>query len=430
MKTTRRYRIGRGAAVLLHAALLAAAVVPLSCGKEVDPGHDAHGHGGGEAAGAGEEFERGPNGGRLLADGGFQAEVTIFERGVPPQYRVYFYQDGKPVDPAGVALRIELHRLGERVDEFRFAKEMDYLVGDKVVEEPHSFDVKVVAEFQGQTHRWEYASYEGRTELSPEAVKNSGIVVETAGPAKIKRTVEASGRIVPNEDHVKHVIPRFPGVIKEVRKRLGDRVARDEVLAIVESNESLQPYEIKSSIAGTVIQRNATEGEYVQEGKTIYIVADLRTVWVDLNIYHEDFHELKVGQEVTVETAGGDRARGRVIYISPLGSESTQTMLARVLVENSNGDWRPGLFVSAEILVDDVEVPCAIRTSALQTFRDWEVVFVNVGDIFEVRPVELGRRHGDWVEVVAGLEVGERYAAANSFIIKADVGKSGATHDH
>jgi len=403
-----------------------AALGAVSCGRH---DHD-HGHGHGHGAPAAAEAARGPHGGRLLAEGDFQCEVTIFERGVPPQYRVYFYEKNKPVDPADVKLSIELHRLGGQVDKFAFQKQQDYLVGDNVVEEPHSFDVKVVAEHKGRTHRWEYDSYEGRTELAPEAVKISGIVIETVGPAKLQQTIRVSGRIGANEDHLKHVIPRFPGVVKEVRKRLGDSVAKDEVLAVVESNESLQPYEIKSAIAGTVIQKHATTGEFVKEGETIYVVADLSTVWVDLNIYHQDFHHLKVGQAVSVETGPGGKAQGAISYLSAFGRENTQTMLARVVVDNSNGNWRPGLFVTAEILVAEFEVPVAVKAGALQTFRDWDVVFINVGNAFEIRPLELGRRDGDWVEVVSGLEAGQRYVAENSFIIKADILKSGASHDH
>jgi len=395
-------------------------IAALGCGRQ---DHAGHGH-------AAEEAARGPHGGLLLAKGDFQCEVTIFERGVPPQYRVYFCEKGKPLSPADVKLSIELHRLGGRVDKFAFTPQQDYLVGDGVVEEPHSFDVKVAAEYKGQTHRWEYDSYEGRTELSPEAVKSSGIVIETVGPAKLKQSIRVSGRISENEDHVKHVIPRFPGIVKEVRKRLGDAVAKDELLAVVESNESLQPYEIRSAIAGTVIQKHATAGEFVKEGETIYVVADLSTVWADLNVYHQDFHHLKVGQAVTVETGPGDKAQGKIVYLSPFGRENTQTMLARVSVDNTSGDWRPGLFVTADILVEEAEVPVAVKADAIQTFRDWDVVFITVGNTFEIRPLELGRRDGDWVEVTSGVEAGQQYATANSFIIKADILKSGATHDH
>ncbi len=126
------------------------------------------------------EAAKGPHGGRLLSEGDFAAEVSIFERGVPPEFRVFFYDKAKPIDPGDVKLTIDLHRFGGRVDQIGFAKREDYLLGDKEVVEPHSFDVKVTAGYKDKSYRWEYDSYEGRTTMSPEAVKSSGIVVEAA----------------------------------------------------------------------------------------------------------------------------------------------------------------------------------------------------------------------------------------------------------
>ncbi len=395
------------------------------------PAAQASGEGGHVGEAGTPEAAKGPHGGRLLSEGDFGTEVTIFERGVPPEFRVFFYEKTKPIDPAEVKLTIELHRFGGRVDKIGFAKREDYLLGDKEIVEPHSFDVKVLAEYKGKSYRWEYDSYEGRTTMTPEAVKNSGIVIETAGPAKIKTSIKVNGRVLPNEDHMTHVIPRYPGIVKKINKRLGDVVAKDEVVAVVESNESLQPYEVKSSIAGTVIKKDVTQGEFVKEGEAIYTVADLGTVWVDLNVHRKDFDKLKVGEAVTI-FAGENltNATGTVSYISPFGAEDTQTMLARVELPNPQGVWRPGLFVTGEIIVEETDVPVSVKASALQTFRDWDVVFMNDGNVFEIAILELGRRDGAWVEVLSGLNPGQKYAAENSFIIKADIGKSGATHDH
>lgn len=385
------------------------------------------GHGGEAAA----EAVKGPHGGRLLSEGDFATEVTIFERGVPPEFRVFLYEKGKLIDPTEAKLTIELHRFGGRVDKIGFAKRDDYLLGDQEIVEPHSFDVKVIAERGGKTHRWEYDSYEGRTTMTPDAVKSSGIVIEAAGPARIKTTIKVNGRVQPNEDHMTHVIPRYPGIVKKIHKRLGDAVAKDEVVAVVESNESLQPYEVKSSIAGTVIGKDVRQGEFVKEGEVIYSVADLSTVWVDLNVHRKDFDRLKVGEAVTIFAGEGmTNATGTVSYISPFGAEDTQTMLARVELPNPQGHWRPGLFVTGEIVVEEAEVPVAVKASALQSFRDWQVVFMAEGGMFEIAILELGRRDAEWAEVVSGLSAGQKYAAENSFIIKADVLKSGASHDH
>ncbi|MEO6182226.1 MAG: hypothetical protein ABIP71_03815, partial [Verrucomicrobiota bacterium] len=220
--------------VLLVGGGLAALVLRKSA--STPHAHDEHGGHGEPAA---KEAVKGPHGGRLLNEGDFATEVTIFESGVPPEFRVYFYENKKPIDAATVKLSIALHRFGGRVDTIGFKKQGDYLLGDQEIVEPHSFDVKVTAENKGKTHHWEYDSYEGRTTLTPEAVKSSGLVIETAGPAKIKTSIKVPGRVLPNENYLAHVIPRYPGIVKKINKRLGDTVSKDEVVAIVESNESL-----------------------------------------------------------------------------------------------------------------------------------------------------------------------------------------------
>lgn len=366
-----------------------------------------------------------------MTDADFAAEVTIFERGVPPEFRVYFYKDGAPLEPTGIDLKILLHRFGGRVDHFNFSQRDDYLLGNGEVTEPHSFDVKVIVQHGDNLHRWEYHSHEGRTEISVEARQNSGIVVETAGPAELKQTLLVHGRIALNEDEMKHVIPRYPGIVMEVRKRLGDTVFKSEVLAIVESNETLQSYEVISEQQGTVIQKNVTAGEFVREGEAVYVVADLSSVWVDLSVYRKDFARVRTGQAVAIDGGEGmAKANGTISYVSPFGAKDNQTMLARVVLPNPNGFWRPGWYVTGEVITDVANVPVAVRTAALQTFRDWDVVFLNEEDLFEIAILKLGRRDGDWVEVTAGLTVGQNYVTENSFIIKADILKSGASHDH
>jgi cobalt-zinc-cadmium efflux system membrane fusion protein len=273
--------------------------------------------------------------------------------------------------------------------------------------------------------------HEGRVELAPEAARAAGIEVEAAGPARIARAVPLSGRVATNEDALAHIVPRYPGVAKSVRKRLGDPVAADEILAVIESNESLHPYEVRSRLAGTVIFKEIAPGEFVANDREIYVVADLATVWVDLQVHRSDFSALRVGQRVRVSAGDGSApVESEIAYLSPVGSERTQTLLARVVLPNPDGAWRPGLFVGAEVEFDAVTVPVAVREAAVQRMGGADVVFRNLGDVFEAQPVELGRRGGGLVEVVSGLAAGERYAAAGSFVLKADVGKAGAGHDH
>lgn len=118
-----------------------------------------------------------------------------------------------------------------------------------------------------------------------------------------------------------------------------------------------------------------------------------------------------------------------VAYLSPFGAENTQTMLARAYVPNKAGKFRPGLFVTGEVAVDEVKAPVAVREAAVQSLDGKEVVFVEEGDSFEARPVEVGRRDNEWAEIRSGVKAGDRYVAVNSFILKAEIGKEGAEHE-
>jgi cobalt-zinc-cadmium efflux system membrane fusion protein len=287
------------------------------------------------------------------------------------------------------------------------------------------------AEKEEHGHGGDEHGAKGRVELTAAQLKNSEIVIEEAGPAKIRTKLRLFGKINPNEERVAHVMPRYPGVVKRVGKRLGETVKKDDVLAVMQSNESLQEYEIKSDIAGTVVQKDIVLGESVGADKTIYVIVDLSTVWVDLNVYRQDFAKLRVGAKVLLEAAGvPEKIEGVISYISPFGAESTQTMLARAEVPNKDGMLRPGLFVSADVVLDEQEVDVAVKENGVQTLEENEVVFVQEGDSFEARSMKFGRRDGEWVEVLSGLLPGEKYAAKNSFILKAQIGKGEASHSH
>lgn len=408
----------------LHVIIPILLVLAGACGGEVERGLDGE-HGSAEAA------ARGPHGGRWLEDGSFALELKIHEAGVPPEYRAWVYRDGAPRPPQGVALEVTLRRLGGRVDRIGFAPRGDFLVGDREVYEPHSFDVEIVARVDAREHRFAFPSYEGRVELDAEQVAAAGIAVAEAGPAEIRERASLSGRIAPNEDALAHVMPRFPGVVRSVHKRLGDLVAAGDVLAVIESNESLHPYELRAGLAGTVIAREIAPGEFVSNEREVFAIADLSTVWADLDVYRQDFGRLRVGQRARVDAGDGTPPiETRISYLSPIGAPSTQTLLARAVLPNPDRSWRPGLFVTAEVETDSRPAPVAVAAEAIQRLRDWEVVFVAGDGVFEAQPVRLGRHDGERVEVLEGLAAGQRYVARGSFVVKAELGKAGASHDH
>jgi membrane fusion protein, heavy metal efflux system len=154
-------------------------------------------------------------------------------------------------------------------------------------------------------------------------------------------------------------------------------------------------------------------------------------VWVEITVYAKDLGVVRQGQSAGVlSTDTGAEATGRINYIGRLVGEQTRSATARLTLSNTKGEWRPGMFVTVRLVREETSVPIAVSADAIQTFRDWQVVFVKYGDWFEARPLELGRSDGQWVEVLSGLKVGDQYAGTNSFAVKAEIGKLGATHDH
>jgi cobalt-zinc-cadmium efflux system membrane fusion protein len=266
-------------------------------------------------------------------------------------------------------------------------------------------------------------------EMAQAKVVKAGIAIATAGSATVQNRLQLFGRIGANEDQLVQIQPRFPGILRSVNKRLGDTVAQDEVLASIESNQSLTRYDARSPIAGTVVEKNAALGEFVGDQSKMFVVANLATVWVDFSVYRQDFARIRSGLPVTIDLGDGQVAESTITYISPLGAPDTQTMLARAVVDNPNGSLRPGLFVTGEVALDPIPLALAIEVQALQTIDGRSIVFVREGDRFEARPIEIGRRDTNHAEVLSGLKAGETYATRNSFVVKAELGKSDIEED-
>jgi cobalt-zinc-cadmium efflux system membrane fusion protein len=375
--------------------------------------------------------EHGPHGGTLLREGGLDLELGIHEAGGPPHFRAYLRNDGKPISPQAFSVSATLTRLGGIQDRISFSPKGDFQLSEQEVVEPHSFDVNVTVNFNGKNVAWSYPSYEGRTTIASEVAAQSGIATDKAQPQTIQRTIRMRGKITPNEHRIAHIIPRFAGIVKEGRKHIGDPVAKGEVLAIIESNQSLQPYEVKSQIAGSVINGHLIVGEFVPENQWVYIVADLSEVWADFFVPLEELGSVKVGQEVLVKgTAGNETFKGTVDYVAPYADEKAQAQLVRVVLPNDNMRLVPGMFVTGDLVVSRDNVSVAVRREGLQTFGKWTVVFAKYGDTYEFRPLTIGVSDAEWAEVSSGLSAGTEYVTRNSFTIKADILKHGASHDH
>ncbi len=458
---------------------------------------------------------KGPHGGKLFSNGGFSLEVTIFEQNVEPHFRLYAYQDGKPLPPAASRASASVERLGAAAQAIAFAPEADYLKGDAILVEPHSFKVGLQIQAGGKAHRFSYEQVEARITMSELQASQNGVDIHTSGPARIKSVLKLIGEVQRNADRSVQITPRLAGVVESVLVNAGDAVRQGQLLAVLSSQalaadrsalqatqqrlelartvflraqklwqdkiiaeqdyqqaqatykeaeiaaqgardklaaigasaaagvaggtgagsgngaSQLARHEIRAPIDGIVTGKRIAIGENVTDNAVVFEVDDLATVWVEVSVSERDLDTIKAGQLATVMATSTDtRATGKVSFISPLVGELTRAAKARIVLPNPARSWRPGSPVRVEVVAAEVTVPVAVLAEAVQTIRDEPAVFGRYGDQFEARPIEMGRSDGQYVEVLKGLPAGVKYAAKNSFLIKADIGKSGASHDH
>lgn len=271
-----------------------------------------------------------------------------------------------------------------------------------------------------------------RVELTAHAIALAGIEVGAAQPRAIEVTVESPGEVRLNGERVMQVRPRFPGVVQQLSYRLGDAVRRGDRLAVVHSNESFTDYSINASMDGTVVSRDLGVGAAVDHENVLFTIADLSTVWVDFAIYPQHVGRIRRGQAVRVESAaeGPHRAHGTVDYVGPLLEQDTRVSYGRVVLDNRDGRWQPGLFVTVAVAVDQGNAPVAVPDNSIVRTVAGSAVFRAFGQSFQLQHVTRGRSDGEWTEVTQGLAAGDSIVIRNAFLLKAELGKSAAGHEH
>ncbi len=261
--------------------------------------------------------------------------------------------------------------------------------------------------------------------ISPEIMKEFDIEVATAGPGKIELHLDLTGEVVTNPYKVAHIVPRFTGLVKNVYKKIGDEVKKDDVIAVIESNESLVTYEVKSSISGTILELHMTPGELIGDETHAVIIADLSSVWAELYVYQKDLLKINVGNNVVVTSPGSSlEFKGKIFYVSPTVNEGTRTSIARVNLGNRKGTWKPGLFITGRVKIDEYNVPVAVPKTAIGIMNEQSVVFIQTDEGFIPQPVELGYTNSKSVQIISGLEAGQKYVSKNGFVVKSEIEKS------
>lgn len=266
--------------------------------------------------------------------------------------------------------------------------------------------------------------------LTPEQREAFGIEIATAKPGNVDSGLELLGEVEPNGDTLAHIVPRFAGIVRQVRKVTGDKVRAGEVLAVVESSDTLVHYELKTLTDGVIIAKHLTVGEAVSPERTVFLIADLSSVWVDLSIYQKDLSALSVGEKVRIHSVqAGPDSEGTISYITPVVDQTTRTATARVVLPNPQRAWLPGMFVTGHTL-DERPASVTVPRTALQALGNAQVVFVDIGTGLVPREVVPGRQGETLVEILSGVSAGERVVSGNSFLVKAEMAKGEAEHEH
>ncbi|MGW8393137.1 efflux RND transporter periplasmic adaptor subunit [Pseudoduganella sp. HUAS MS19] len=214
---------------------------------------------------------------------------------------------------------------------------------------------------------------------------------------------------------------------------IAEQNARQKLVAIGATGSGKGPYnrlEIRAPFDGLIVDKHIAVGEAVGAETKVFTVSDLRQVWAEVVVPAKDLEIVKVGTDAVLHSAAsGAAAKGKVSFVSAMIGEQTRAARARVVLENPQLAWRPGLFVDVDVVTGSAEVPVAVEKEALQVLNGAQVVFQRSGQSFTPVPVTIGRSDGKLVEITSGLRKDARYAAAHSFTIKAEQGKGAAEHE-
>lgn len=301
-------------------------------------------------------------------------------------------------------------------------------------EEPHNDDHgghgHSESEDDGHDHGGHDDHEEGKTEIAPDAAYKAGIVISKASFGVIKEVITLTGRVGLNRDSTADVRARFPGIVQSVKVKLGQKVRTGDILATVESNDSLKSYPIKAPTNGVVLKKNTNVGNVAGE-EPLFTIANLSNVWAEFHVFPRDLDKVKEGQMVRVHTLeNGQESESPITLLLPTADPLSQTVIVVVTIPNKQGKWRPGMTVEGDVHISEFNAPIIVTEAAVQRMEDETVVFVKEGNAYEKRSVKLGKGDGKYIEVLSGLNAGESYVSQGSFIVKADIGKAAAKHEH
>jgi cobalt-zinc-cadmium efflux system membrane fusion protein len=284
---------------------------------------------------------------------------------------------------------------------------------------------------QGAVHpEAEDAEHHDEVRIDEKTAAELGIRIAKAGAGTVRDAHEVQGLLTPIEGRHARIRARYPGPVQAVRAGVGDTVKADETLALVESNVSLTTYAVTAPFAGTILDVAVGPGDLAGD-EPLFELADLSSLWVDLHLFGGDAQHITPGLPVEISRlSDGVQAITTLDRILPGTATASQSTVARATIRNSDGQWRPGAAVRARVTVHERQAALVVPVSALQTFEGETVVFTREGTAYQPRIVKLGERDATNAEVLEGLKPGDEVVVEQSYLIKADLEKESAAHEH
>ena len=261
--------------------------------------------------------------------------------------------------------------------------------------------------------------------LTKENLQNVTVKTEPAALSSLGMTLKAAGRVSANLNKTAKVTPTLEGRLTKLNFDLNDHVKAGDVVALVESPELLgKPLELKASIDGVIIERNATAGELVDKSKAIYTISDPAQLWAIAEVKERDIATVKLGQDAAFTTLAfpDEKFHGKVVLIGNQVEAGSRTVEVRIAVDNADGRLKPGMFADVEIITTILDSVLLIPDAALETDGEEQIVFVALdSNKFEKRIVKLGLEQSGRVQILSGVKAGENIVTDGSFILKSEM---------
>lgn len=291
---------------------------------------------------------------------------------------------------------------------------------------------------EGEKGHGEHDDHEESVSISDRQLHLNNIKIERAEPRVLEQSRDLFGLVQPVQDKVFRIFANYESLVIEIHVYEGQTVKQGQPVVTLKNKQNLQTYTLRSPADGIVTQRLTNVGDHADENPLLEI-SDYSEVWVELTAFLTDLRHLKHGQKVRISTLTNSerheankkrtQAFGKITYIAQAMTAS-HIGKARVTLRNKNGIWRPGMHVQASVISSKPKVAVSVKKTAVQTVEGATVVFVKEGNTFEPKPVTLGKQDDAFIEVTSGLAVDTEYVSENSFVLKADLLKSGAAHSH